>query len=108
MRFSKDDTIVDYSDLTTLDDEEIKAYNKRGWANQLFTNEDRKLLEGEFAKLKPVKTQRTDNVLGDGSRIVEVNNKIVLIGGTFADSEIYCVFAINAANDCLITTISLS
>lgn len=99
LRFSKDDTIVDYSDLTTLDDEEIKVYNKRGWANQLFTNEDRKLLEGEFAKLKPVKTQRTDNVLGDSSRIVEVNNKIVLIGGTFAEPEIYCVFAINAANE---------
>lgn len=99
LRFSKDDTIVDYSDLTTLDDEEIKVYNKRGWANQLFTNEERKLLEGEFAKLKPVKTQRTDNVLGDGSRIVEVNNKIVLIGGTFAEPEIYCVFAINAANE---------
>ena len=99
IRYSKDDTIVDYSDLTALDDEEIKVYNKRGWANQLFTNEDRKLIEGEFAKLKPVKTQRTDNVLGDGSRIVEVNNKIVLIGGTFADPEIYCVFAINAANE---------
>ncbi|WP_293969154.1 hypothetical protein [uncultured Ruminococcus sp.] len=99
IRYSKDDTIVDYSDLTTLDDEEIKVYNKRGWANQLFTNEDRKLLEGEFAKLKPVKTQRTDNVLGDGSRIVEVNNKIVLIGGTFAEPEIYCVLAINAANE---------
>lgn len=99
IRYSKDDTIVDYSDLTALDDEEIKAYNKRGWANQLFTNEDRKLLEGEFAKLNPVKIQRTDNVLGDGSRIVEVNNKIVLIGGTFAEPEIYCVFAINAANE---------
>lgn len=99
LRFSKDDTIVNYSDLTALDDEEIKAYNKRGWANQLFTNEDRKLLEGEFAKLNPVKIQRTDNVLGDGSRIVEVNNKIVLIGGTFAEPEIYCVFAINAANE---------
>ncbi len=99
IRYSKDDTIDDYPDLTALDDEEIKVYNKRGWANQLFTNEDRKLLEGEFAKLKPVKTQRTDNVLGDGSRIVEVNNKIVLIGGTFAEPEIYCVFAINAANE---------
>ena len=99
IRYSKDDTIVDYSDLTALDDEEIKVYNKRGWANQLFTNEDRKLLEGEFAKLKPVKTQRMDNVLGDSSRIVEVNNKIVLIGGTFAEPEIYCVFAINAANE---------
>lgn len=99
LRFSKDDTIVDYTDLTALDDEEIKVYNKRGWVNQLFTNEDRKLLEGEFAKLKPVNAQRTDNVLGDGSRIVEVNNKIVLIGGTFADPEIYCVFAINASNE---------
>lgn len=99
LRFSKDDTIVDYSDLTALDDEEIKVYNKRGWTYQLFTNEDRKLLDGEFAKLSPVETQRTDNLLGDGSRMVEINNKVVLIGGSFDEPEIYCVFAINADNE---------
>ncbi|MGN0508124.1 MAG: hypothetical protein ACI4GX_02720 [Ruminococcus sp.] len=99
LRFSKDDTIVDYSDLTALDDEEIKVYYKRGWTYQLFTNEDRKLLDGEFAKLSPVETQRTDNLLGDGSRMVEINNKVVLIGGSFDEPEIYCVFAINADNE---------
>ena len=91
LRFSKDDTIVDYSDLTALDDEEIKAYNKRGWTYKLFTKEDRILLREKFNEPDSKITSRTDNVLGDGSRIVEVNNKIVLIGGTFAEPEIYCV-----------------
>ncbi|MGN1434064.1 MAG: hypothetical protein ACI4XI_10225 [Ruminococcus sp.] len=99
IRYSKDDTIVDYSDLTALDDEEIKVYNKRGWTYRLFTKEDRILLREKFNELDSKITRRTDNVLGDGSRIVEVNNKIILIGGTFAEPEIYCVLAINAANE---------
>lgn len=99
IRYSKDDTIDDYPDLTALDDEEIKVYNKRGWTYKLFTKEDRILLREKFNELDSEITRRTDNVLGDGSRIVEVNNKIVLIGGTFAEPEIYCVLAVNAANE---------
>lgn len=99
LRFSKDDTIDDYPDLTALDDEEIKVYNKRGWTYKLFTKEDRILLREKLNELDSKISRRTDNAMGDGSRIVEVNNKIVLIGGTFAEPEIYCVLAINAANE---------
>ena len=74
-------------------------YNKRGWTNELFTKEDRVLLNEKFNELNPKVRQKKDNVLGDGSRIVEVNNKIVLIGGTFDEPEIHCVFLINAIND---------
>lgn len=35
-------------------------------------------------------------MLADGTRIVEVNNKIVSIGGTYNDPEIYSVLLINA------------
>lgn len=90
-------------DLSTLDDDEIRVYNKRGWAVALFTdkysNEDLKLLNEKFNELNRRTNQRTDNVLGDGSRVVEVNNKIVLIGDTFNEPEIYCVLAINANNE---------
>ena len=70
-------------DLSTLDDNELRVYNKRGWTNELFTKEVRVLLNEKINELNPKVRQKTDNVLGDGSRIVEVNNKIVLIGGTF-------------------------
>lgn len=38
-------------------------------------------------------------MLADGTRIVEVNNKIVSIGGTYNDPEIYSVLLINAENE---------
>ncbi len=38
-------------------------------------------------------------MLGDGSRVVEVNNKIVLIGGTFEEPIIHGVLAINAVSE---------
>ena len=86
-------------DLSTLDDNELEVYNRRGWANELFTKEDRVLLKEKFNELNSKSSQRTDNVLGDGSRVVEVNNKIVLIGGTFEEPIIHGVFAINAVSE---------
>lgn len=86
-------------DLSTLDDNELKVYNRRGWANELFTKEDRVLLNEKFNELNSKSSQRTDNVLGDGSRVVEINNKIVLIGGTFEEPIIHGVFVINTDNE---------
>lgn len=86
-------------DLSTLDDSELRVYNKRGWAYGLFTKEDRVLLNEKINELNPKVRQKTDNVLGDGSRIVEVNNKIVLIGGTFDEPIVHSVFVINAYNE---------
>ncbi len=100
-QFQARDTYVDYTntDLSTLDDKQLKVYNKRGWANALFTDEDRKLLNEKYNELNKRTKQRTDNVLGDGSRVVEVNNKLVLIGGTFEEPIIHNVLAINADNE---------
>lgn len=97
--FSKELTKTDYSDLTTLDDRERTVYNKRGWTCRLFSKEDRILLGEKFNELDNKITRKTDNVLEDGSKIVEVNNKIVLISGTFSEPEINCVLAINVANE---------
>lgn len=100
-QFQARDTYVDYTntDLSTLDEKQLKVYNKRGWANALFTDEDRKLLNEKYNELNTKTKQRTDNVLGDGSRVVEVNNKLVLIGGAFEEPVIHNVLVINADNE---------
>ncbi len=86
-------------DLSTLEDEEIEVYNKRGWAKALFSREDFRLLNESYSQLDSKINSKKSNVLSDGTRIVEVNNKIVNIGGTFAEPEIYTVIAINAHNE---------
>ena len=58
-----------------------------------------KLLNEKFSELDRRLNSRTDNMLADGTRVVEVNNKIVSIGGTYNDPEIYSVFEINAYHE---------
>lgn len=104
-RFDVENEDIRYSsryadiDLNTLDDNELRVYNNRGWASDLFTEEDHILLNEKFNELNKKATQKTDNVLSDGSRVVEVNNKLVLIGGTFKDPIIYDVLVINSNNE---------
>ena len=97
--YSADKDFTKYDNLETLDDKEIKVYNKRGWAYGLFNGEDMKLLNEKFSELDRRLNSRTDNMLADGTRVVEVNNKIVSIGGTYNDPEIYSVFEINAYHE---------
>ena len=101
IKYATDDTIQSekYDNLETLDDKEIKVYNKRGWAYGLFNKEDMKLLNEKFSELDKRLNGKTDNMLADGTRIVGVNNKIVSIGGTYNDPEIYSVLLINAENE---------
>ena len=94
-----DKDFTKYDNLETLDDKEIKVYNKRGWTYGLFNREDMKLLNEKFSELDKRLNGKTDNMLADGTRIVEVNNKIVSIGGTYNDPEIYSVLLINAENE---------
>ena len=89
----------DNINLNTLEDNELQVYNNRGWSDGLFTDEERKLLQEKFNELNTKTRQRTDNVLGDGSRIVEINNKLVLIDGTFDEPIIHDVLFINADNE---------
>ena len=101
IKYATDDTIQSekYDNLETLDDKEIKVYNKRGWAYGLFNREDMKLLNEKFSELDKRLNGKTDNMLADGTRVVEINNKIVSIGGTYNDPEIYSVLLINAENE---------
>ena len=94
-----DKNFTKYDNLETLDDKEIKVYNKRGWAYGLFNREDMKLLNEKFSELDKRLNGKTDNMLADGTRVVEINNKIVSIGGTYNDPEIYSVFEINAYHE---------
>ena len=94
-----DKDFTKYDNLETLDDKEIKVYNKRGWAYGLFNREDMKLLNEKFSELDKRLNGKTDNMLADGTRVVEINNKIVSIGGTYNDPEIYSVLLINAENE---------
>ena len=100
IKYATDDTIQSekYDNLETLDDKEIKVYNKRGWAYGLFNSEDMKLLNEKFSELDKRLNGKTDNMLADGTRVVEINNKIVSIGGTY-NPEIYSVFEINAYHE---------
>ena len=101
IKYATDDTIQSekHDNLETLDDKEIKVYNKRGWAYGLFNREDMKLLNEKFSELDKRLNGKTDNMLADGTRVVEINNKIVSIGGTYNDPEIYSVFEINAYHE---------
>ena len=101
IKYATDDTIQSekYDNLETLDDKEIKVYNKREWAYGLFNREDMKLLNEKFSELDKRLNGKTDNMLADGTRVVEINNKIVSIGGTYNDPEIYSVFEINAYHE---------
>jgi hypothetical protein len=116
-RYAVDDTISSFNeniDLLTLDDEELQVYNKRGWSYNLFVTkdsngkvntEDLSLLQEKFSELNSKNRQRTDNILADGSRVVEVNNKLVLIGGTFNEPIIHNVLVVNAQNETDVETI---
>lgn len=45
-------------DLSTIDENELRVYNKRGWANELFTKEDRVLLNEKINELNPKVRQK--------------------------------------------------
>ncbi len=88
-----------YDNLTKLDTKQIEVYNNYGWTYQLFTAEDYLLLNEKFNEKYNLNKNQNDFVLGDGSRVVEVNNKLVLIGGSFENPIIYDVFVVNSNNE---------
>ena len=96
-KFSLDED-YDFSDPSKLDEEELKIYNNHGWSYGLFNKEDMALLSEKVQELKKG-TQKSENALWDGSRLVEVNNKLIILGGTFKNPEIYSVLVLNANNE---------
>ena len=93
-KFSLDED-YDFSDPSKLDERELKIYNNRGWSYGLFNKEDMALLSEKVRELKK-DWHKADNALWDGSRLVEINNKLVILGGTYKNPEIYNVLVINA------------
>ncbi len=72
--------------------------NRIGWAEELFTDEDKMLLNDRFVDIMIRKD------LGDAVRLkgraylLDINNKIVIIGGSFQNPVIHYVMVINADN----------
>lgn len=102
IRYKEHDSRYDFSltkDLDTLDDKALKVYNKRGWAYSLFSDEDMVLLHEKFDEYSQLKTRNSDNVLPDGSMVNDVNNKMLLIGGTRNSPEIYGVLYIDSDSE---------
>ena len=93
IRYSLDEE-YDFSDPSKLDERELKIYNNRGWSYGLFNKEDMTLLSEKVRELKK-DWNKADNALWDGSRLVEINNKLVILGGTYKNPEIYNVLVIN-------------
>jgi|GEM_PF-6123137 len=82
-------------DLSTLDNNELEVYNKRGWAYGLLTEEDYLLLQNYLTELKKGISKKADNVLRDKSRVFEVNNKILIVDSNFENPSIVVVLAID-------------
>ena len=100
IRYKGRDSRYDFSltkDLDTLDDKALKVYNKRGWAYSLFNDEDMVLLREKLDEYAQLKTRNSDNILPDGSMVTDINNKMLLIGGTRNSPVIHAVLLINAS-----------
>ena len=72
--------------------------NRIGWAEELFSNEDKMLLNDRFVDIMIHKNLGDAIRLKGGSYLLDVNNKIVIIGGSFKNPVIHFVMAINAEN----------
>lgn len=99
IRYSRNDYVVDYSDLTILDDEQLDVYNKRGWARELFTSEDHVLLNQRMGEIFRPNSQYPRITLADGIVVLDLNNKIVLLSGKYGQEVIEGVFVQNAPSE---------
>lgn len=102
IRYMSRDRQYDFSlskDLDTLDEKALKVYNKRGWAYSLFSNDDMALVREKFDEYYQLKTRNKENILYDGTMVTDVNNKMLLIGGTRNSPIIHAVLYMNADRD---------
>ena len=75
-----------------------KDVNRIGWAEDLFTEEDKMLLNDRFVDILVRKDLGDAVRLKGGTYLLDVNNKMVIIGGTFNNPVIHYVMLINADN----------
>ena len=90
---------TDYSDLSKLDAESLKVYNDRGWAQQLLRAEDWVLYNEHIGYKLPKDSKCFKSELKDGSLLLEINNKLLIVNGQYGSDEIYGVLAINAPSE---------
>ena len=70
--------------LNTLDDEELKVYNNRGWAYDLLNDKDMLLLSQKIDEIHQ-ELYAGKLKLDDGSFLVDVNDKALVLCGTRQD-----------------------
>ena len=64
----------------SVDKNELDRYNKRGWADNLLSVEDHSLLK---QKITEAFINGQHKRLKDGTKVIDVNNKTVFVGGTY-------------------------
>ena len=83
------------SEEKSVDKNELDRYNKRGWADNLLSVEDHSLLK---QKIEEAFVGKQHHRLKDGTKVIEVNNKILFVSGTFKSPVIDFVVAFNSEN----------
>ncbi len=99
IKCQKKDSFADYSDLSVLDAKSLKVYNDRGWARELLTAEDRVLLNQRIGEVFHKNSRYVRTTLVDGTVVLDINNKILLLGGTLERPIICNVLVINAVSE---------
>ncbi|MBQ9742216.1 MAG: hypothetical protein IJV88_00885 [Ruminococcus sp.] len=99
IKCQKKDSFADYSDLSVLDAKSLKVYNDRGWARELLTAEDRVLLNQRIGEVFHKNSRYVRTTLADGTVVLDINNKILLLGGTLERPIICNVLVINAVSE---------
>ena len=86
------------TDTDYIDRMSLKDYNNRGWAYSLLNKEDIRLFYEKVSETMRPNSKTTVKKLADGTKIFDVNNKILFVGGTFKNPIIEFAVAINADN----------
>ena len=74
------------------------SINRIGWSKELFSAEDKKLLNDRIVDIM-VRKNRGDAIwLPGNSYVVDVNNKVVIVGGSFKKPIIHYVAILNAGS----------
>ncbi|MBR3974406.1 MAG: hypothetical protein IKJ88_00940 [Clostridia bacterium] len=96
IRYSKQMSQSEARDSTDIDRMSLKDYNNRGWAYSLLNKEDIRLFNEKVFETMSPKAKTSVKKLADGTKIFDINNKILFVGGTFANPIIEFAVAINA------------
>ena len=88
----------DVSNSDFIDRMSLKDYNNRGWAYSLLAAEDIRLFNERVSETMRKGSQVWTRKLKDGTKVLEINNKVLFVSGTFSNPVIEFVVAFNAEN----------